>query len=75
MEAKIGGRWFAVGVVVGITWSALSTISIQRLGNGAWWIAMVAILPIIGLERWFVVRGKQATRGPARTMPASRPPQ
>lgn len=58
-EANVRARWFVFGVIVGIAWTVLLTISIQRWGNGAGVGAMVAILPIIALERWLVVRSKQ----------------
>ena len=35
----------------------------KHWGNGAGVVAMVAILPVIHPERWFVVRAKHAPRG------------
>ena len=62
------GRWLVFGVIVGIAWTVLLTIAIQRWGNGAGVVAMVAILPVIALERWFVVRSTQPPPGPTRSV-------
>jgi hypothetical protein len=63
-EAKARGRWFVFGLVVGIAWATFLFTAIAAWGNGAGLVACAALLPVIVLERWFVVRSRET--GPAQ---------